>query len=174
MRGLWRELFTSRVAVNDRDMTKRFAMLPNLRRIISCVHQVVTGRHLVSTQLHQRDRHLAVMKRRRRQDRTDRQTAIIHVQMQLVAVPSLHIALGILLDAFITALWQFCKPFLCSLESLKIEPFQWANLTFGRTPPLLSDLGQFNLFCRFLSTWKSRRIPADVPNQLCSEVLFDQ
>jgi hypothetical protein len=74
-------------------------MVPDLRRIIRRIHKVVEVGHLAAGQLHQRNGNLAVMHGSGGQHGTQGQTTIVHVQVQLEAVPGFRVPLGVLLDA---------------------------------------------------------------------------
>jgi len=79
-------------------MAKFPPLRPDLRRIISRIHQIIAGDDFACGQPHQGDGHLTVMDRSRRNNCADGQVNVGDIQLQRVTVPSPGIAPNIPLD----------------------------------------------------------------------------
>ena len=87
------------VHVDDRLVAQQDAVRPDLDGIIGRVHKVIEVLDPPGRQGPQRNRHLGVMRRRRRHDAADGDPAIGRIDVQLVPDPGGGMALGVALAA---------------------------------------------------------------------------
>ena len=76
----------SRMGLDQGNVAERAARGPDLRGVVGRIHQIVEVGHPACRHGRQRDRRLAVVQAGRGQQRGDRDVAVGHVQVQLVAV----------------------------------------------------------------------------------------
>ena len=150
------------VHVDDRLVTKRDAVRPDLDGIIGRVHKVIEALDPLGRQGSQRNRHLGVMRRRRRHDAADGDPAIGRVDVQLVPDPGGGMALGVALGADIAGPRQVRQHLRKAHRQLPFQPARLLRplLSLARPPPLA------RLRLRLLPRLDRRRIPRDVLHQM--------
>ena len=122
------------VRLNQRHMAQSARKLPDRRRIISTVHQIIQRANPLGGHLRQRDGDLRIMHAGAAQERAHRNVSINNIQMQFVAHPNLEIAFAARLAPEVTAPGQI-RQILRQTASFLL--FDFAQRHWSRTSPFL-------------------------------------
>lgn len=168
---------SSRIEINDGDMSKLAGEGMDFFGVVSGVHEVVTNVDKFSGLLSQGDGHLGVMKRGGSQDGADGDVPVSHVQMEFVTDPGFGEALGVALAAVVAARGQVGQVLDQGTLRLKLQPselFGFKRLIFGGTTSLLGDFRRRHGFGgRLFAGGDGGGITADVSHQGVPQVFLD-
>ena len=171
----------SRISTNGRERNARrgglAAVLPDRFRVVGGVHQVIQIGRPLGRQGRQRNGGLAVVQGGGRQETTDRNLAVGHVQVQLVADPSGLVALAVLLHAHVTLGRQVVEHCRQAHGRLPVEAFEDLRsfLTLLRPSPFA--LGRRRCLLprgRLLAGLDGRRVAGEVAHQPVAVGVADQ
>ena len=173
-------LAATRVVVDQRNVALTATMVAQLGAAIRGIHQIVEVRDALGADRRQGNRRQAVAHRCRGQHRRDRHAAVSGIEVQLVAVPTDLVALGIALRPPVARrgdVFDHLRQGLLALAKNGRFRGRRTDFTPTRTAPFIC---RGRLHCgglalnRAFASFDGGAVAADVADQLVSKIVLDQ